>query len=402
MTNTSESPLAVHGGAPVRPPEKSWPKWPVFDDAERAALNEVLESGKWWYGARVAQFERDYAAFHDAKFGVTCNSGTAAAEIAMQVIGLQPGDEVIVPPYTFIATASAVMRMGGVPVFVDVDESWCLNPALIEAALTPRTKAIMPVHFGGRVADMDAINAIGQQHGLAVIEDACHSWGAKYKQKGTGGLGLGGVFSFQYSKNITAGEGGIILSDDEAFADACRSVSNCGRAKSSEWYGHALLGTNARMTEFGAALLGAQLSRLEAQTVLREKNGAFLNAKLGEIEGIIPQPSSNRTTRRAYHLYCLRIDPERFGCSREKFAEAAQAEGLPIGPGYAIPLYEQPVFKEHPTHDYRRYHCPVTEELCHSSGLWFIHQILLGSEQDMEDIAAIVTKIKANAGRLRQ
>ena len=402
MSDSTTSKLAVHGGTPVRAPEKLWPQWPVFDDAERTAVNDVLESGKWWYGERVAQFEREYAAFQDARFCVSCTSGTTAAEIAMQVIGIKPGDEVLVPPYTFIATASSVMRMGGIPVFVDIDESWCMNPSLIEAAITPKTKAIMPVHFGGRVCDMDAINAIAKKHGLAVIEDACHSWGAKYNGKGTGAIGLGGVFSFQVSKNITAGEGGAILSDDETFADACRSVSNCGRAKDSLWYGHTMLGTNARMTEFAAAILSAQLGRLEAQTVRREKNAAFLNAELGAIEGLVPQPGSNRITRRAYHLYCLRIDPKVFGCSREKLAEAAQAEGLPLGAGYAIPLYEQPVFAQYAGYDYSRCRCPVTEDLCRTSGLWFIHQVLLGSEQDMEDIVAIIKKIKDNAASLRK
>jgi dTDP-4-amino-4,6-dideoxygalactose transaminase len=319
----------------------------------------------------------------------------------MQAYGIKPGDEVIVPPYTFIATASSVTRMGGVPVFVDVDESWCMNPDLVEAAITSRTKAIVPVHFGGRIADVDKLNAIAQKHGIELMEDACHSWGSKWCGKGTGALGHSGVFSFQYSKNITAGEGGAILTDDEAFADKCRAYSNCGREKGAAWYHHTLVGTNARLTEFAGALLDAQLSRLDAQTTLRETNAAILNAELGEIEGITPQPGNSRITRRGYHLYCVKIHPEVFGCSREKFCEAANAEGLPIGAGYALPLYKQPVLLEGPRGaDYARYRCPETEDLCYTSGMWFIHSMLLGNEQDMWDIVNIFRKIKENVRSL--
>jgi dTDP-4-amino-4,6-dideoxygalactose transaminase len=230
MSKQPTSDLAIHGGSPVRGPEKSWPSWPVFDDTERKALSEVFEAGEWWYGKRVAQFEQEYAEFQDAKYCITCTSGTTAGEICLQAIGIKPGDEVIVPPYTFYATASMVGRMGGTPVFVDVDDSWCMNPDLIEGAITPKTKAIMPVHFGGRVADMDRINALADKHGLVVIEDACHSWGSKWRGKGTGALGKCGIFSFQASKNINAAEGGAILTDDEDIANMCRSITNCGRS----------------------------------------------------------------------------------------------------------------------------------------------------------------------------
>jgi len=395
------STLALLGGSPVRGPETSWPAWPVYDDVERQALLEVLQSGKWFYGERVARFERDFAAFQDAKFGVSCNSGTAAIELVLQALGIGVGDEVIIPPYTFVATASAVLRVGATPVFADIDDTWCLDPASAEAAITPHTKALMPVHFGGRICDMDRMHAIGRQHGLAVIEDACHSWGGKWEGKGTGALGLCGVFSFQMSKNITAGEGGIILTDDEEFAALCRSISNCGRAVGEPWYHHVNVGTNARLTEFAAALLSAQLTRLEEQTLLRERNAALLNHALEGVEGLVLQRKSNRITRRAYHLYCMRIDEERFGCLRARFVEAAQAEGLPISAGYPLPLYRQPVFQQYSAHDYSRYRCPVAEDLCYKSGVWLPHTVLLGSEADMQDIGAIIKKVKEHAPSLR-
>jgi len=394
--------LAIHGGKPVRRPDQTWPAWPIFDEKEIGALRDVLESRKWFYDQQVAQFEREYAAFQDARFCISCTSGTTAIEIALQALGIGPGDEVIVPPYTFIATASAVLRVGATPIFVDVDSSWCMDPNLIEPAITPRTKAIMPVHFGGRICDMDRIPAIADKHGLPVIEDACHSWGGKWEGKGTGALGRCGVFSFQASKNITAGEGGAILTDEADLAALCKSLVNCGRTPDGPWYHHVNAGTNARLTEFGAAILRAQMTRLEAQTLLRERNAALLYAELSEVDGIIPQPSSNRITRRAYHLYCMRIDEARFGCSRARFIEAAQAEGLPVSAGYPIPLYKQPVFERCRSYDYKQCRCPVAEDLCYNSGMWFAHSLLLGSENDMRDIAAIITKIKENAASLKK
>ncbi|HRK33600.1 MAG TPA: DegT/DnrJ/EryC1/StrS family aminotransferase [Candidatus Hydrogenedentes bacterium] len=403
MATVSTRTLALKGGAPVRAAEKAWHTWPVFDDGERKALLDTLESGKWFLDKRLSTFEAEYASFQDAKYCVAVNSGTAGLEICLEALGVGPGDEVIVPPYTFVATASAAMRVGATVVFVDVNESWNIDPDLIEAAITPRTKAIMPVHFGSVIADMDRINAIAKKHGLFVIEDACHSWGSKWKGKGTGALGHGGVFSFQMSKNITAGEGGAILTDDENFADLCRAITNCGRTKGSAWYEHSVIGTNARMSEFHAALLSVQLTRLEQQTLRREKMAAILNESIGAIDGITPQPGDPRITRRGYHLYGMRIDAERFGCSREKIVEAAKAEGLPCGPGYFQPLYKQPVFtnfKGGP--DYTKVHCPVTEDMCYRSVIWFPHQLLLGTEDDMQDIIDIFVKIKENASELAE
>jgi dTDP-4-amino-4,6-dideoxygalactose transaminase len=399
MAQVQAGRLAIHGGAPVRGADRTWPAWPVVTDAERRALLEVLDSGKWWYGEGVARFEEEFAAFQDAAHCVTCTSGTTSAEICVQALGIGPGDEVIVPAYTFIATASSVARMGATPVFVDVDESWCMDPAAAEAAITPRTQAIMPVHFGSRVADMDRINAIADAHGLAVIEDACHSWGAKWKGKGTGALGRCGVFSFQMSKNITAGEGGAIVTDDEALAERCRSIVNCGRVRNGGWYSHEVIGTNARLTEFAAALLRAQLARLEGQTLHRIEMAALLDRELAGIAGLTPQPGDPRMTRRAYHLYPFRLDETAFGCSRARFVEAARAEGMSLTAGYPLPLYAQPVFQRLGGR-IRPLPCPVTEDLCAHSGLWFNHALLLASEEDMRDIARIFAKLKEHVADL--
>ena len=395
--------LAIKGGTPIRDAHKHWPTWPVFDDAERSAMNEVLESGKWWYGDRVKRFEHDFAHFQGAKYCVSCTSGTTAAEICLRTMGIKPGDEVIVPPYTFIATATSVARVGATPVFADVDDTWCLCPDAVKAAITPRTRAIFPVHFGRRLADMDRLTVIAKKYGLILLEDSCHAWGSKWQGKGAGTLGVAGIFSFQMSKNITAGEGGAIVTNEETFAENCRSITNCGRAKGSAWYAHSLLGTNARLTEFSGALLTAQLSRLESQIQTRERNAAILNAALSEMEGITIQPGDPRITRRSYHLYCVRIDPAKFGCSRDQFVKAAEAEGLPICSGYSRPLYEQPVFKSGVLggRDYNMCSCPVAEDLCYTSGCWFNHTLLLGTEDDMDDIITIFRKVKDHVADLK-
>lgn len=398
MTTPANNQLAINGGAPIRSAQRPWPAWPVFGDAERRGLNDVLESGKWWYGERLRAFETDYAAYQGAAHCVACNSGTAAAEIFFQAIGIGPGDEVIVPPYTFFATASSVARIGAAPVFADVDDSWCLDPKAVEAAITPRTKAIVPVHFGGRIADMDRLGAIAEEYGLVILEDACHAWGARWRDRGAGVIGHAGVFSFQQSKNITAAEGGAITTNDEEIADKCRALINCGRRKGAEWYCHAYIGTNARMNEFAAAILSAQLTRLEEQNETRRANAALIDAGIAGIEGLIPQPGDERITRRGYHLYCLRIDPELFGCTRAQFIKAAEAEGLPISAGYAMPLYKQEVWEGR----YDDCVCPVSEDLCTRSAMWLLHPMLLASPDDARDIAAICHKLKDNVDALKQ
>lgn len=399
---TTQDTLASLGGKPVFGSDHAWPKWPVHDEREERAVLDVLRSGKWWFGERVAQFEKEFAAFQDAKYGISCTTGTAALEIVLQALGIGPGDEVLVPPYTFVATATAVMRLGATPIFVDVDDSWCMDPSRVEAAITPKTKALLPVHFGGRVCDLDQFRALAAKHGLPLIEDACHSWGSKWDGKGTGAIGKCGVFSFQHSKNITGGEGGIILTDNSGFGAMCRSIVNCGRVPGGVWYHHVNLGTNARLTEIQGAILSAQLTRLEEQTLRREKNATLLTAGLADLEGIQIQSGSPHITRRAYHLYCLRIDAARFGCSREKFIQAANAEGLPICAGYPIPLYEQPVIEQwYRQHGVQRPDCPVVDDFCKRSAMWFGQDVLLGTEEEMRGIIDIFKKIKAKAADLK-
>jgi len=409
-----ECQLAINGGPKAC--DHEWPSWPQWDDAERRELNGVLESGNWWYGEKVRHFERLYAEFHGAKYGVTCTNGTAALEAALLALGVGAGDEVIVPPLTFLATASAVLRVNAVPVFADVEaDTVCLDPADVEKKITEKTKAIIPVHFGGFVADMDRFAAISQRTGAPILEDACHSWGSQWKGKGTGALGACGAFSFQASKNITSGEGGIILTDSEEIADSCRSYINCGRGKDTPWYEHYVLGGNLRMTEFQAALLIGQMTRLEAQTLARMRSAEILTEQLRGVPGIVLLKEDPRITRRAYHMFIFRIDRQVLGVSLQRFCEALRAEGVVASPGYPHPLYKNPLFLrkgDGPKYcpiscpyygkdvDYNQVVCPVTERLLEEM-VWLWHPQLLAKEEAVRDMANAIRKVCENIEELR-
>jgi len=404
---------ALLGGEPAHP--GPWPTWPVHDAREREALLDVLESGKWWYGERVREFEEAFARFQGARFGITCVNGTAALELSLIAVGVGAGMEVIVPPYTFVATASAVLRVNAVPVFADIDLATLnLSPEAVEAEITERTAAIMPVHFAGLPADMDALTTIARKHGLRIIEDAAHAWGSQWKGKGCGAIGDLGGFSFQASKNITAGEGGIVLTDDEDLAATVRSLSNCGRGKDAPWYEHYILGGNFRMTEFQAAILLAQLTRLGEQTELRARNAAILTEGLSDLEGLYPQAEDPRVTRRSYHLFCIRVVEGEFGLSRERFIEAMRAEGVPLSPGYPHPLYRNPLFRrkgEGPRYcpvscpyyggsvDYGVVECPNAERACREVA-WLPQWVLLAGEADMEAIITAARRTRFHAPAL--
>lgn len=404
------SKLAINGGEPVR--KKPFPTWPVWDEREERALLEVLQSGQWGSlheDSKVAQFERAFARAHDAQFGRCVPNGTLALEVALRALGIGYHDEVIVPPYTFLATATACLMVGAIPVFVDIDpDTYNIDPTKIEAAITPRTKAIIPVHIGGCPADLNQILEIAHRYGLRVIEDACQAVGASWKGRRVGAIGDLGCFSFQSSKNITAGEGGVILTNDEELAERCWSIRNCGRTRHGAWYAHQLLGGNYRMTEWQAAVLLAQLTRLEELAHKREENARYLAAKLAAIEGIAPQKRDPWVTQHAYHLFIFRYDASAFdGLPRERFLSALKAEGIPCSPGY-IPLYRLPAIRDgvsnlkkalgEPVADLPV--CPVTEKACDTEGVWLSQNMLLGTREDMDDIAAAILKVKKNAKSL--
>ncbi len=405
MANT----LAIHGGQPVR--ERSFSQWPIFGDQERHALISALDSGQWGKttGDVTVQFEKRFAQYHEAQHGIAVVNGTVALRIALLAAGIEAGDEVIVPPYTFIATASAVVEANATPVFADLEQgTFNIDPSAIEAAVTARTRAIIPVHFAGLPVDMDAIMAIAQRHDLIVIEDACHAHGVSYKGRRVGAIGHLGVFSFQSTKNLTSGEGGILVTNDDRLAERCWSIHNCGRHVDRAWYEHFEIGGNYRLSEFQSAVLNAQWERFPEQADTRERHGKRLTERLARLPGVHPQDRTADCTRHGYHLFALRLDPKVVGVSREVFLTALSAEGIPNSAGYPMPLYRQTLFEERlfgpytgcptgqPPYDYRQTRCPNCETICSQQGVWLEQQLMLGSADDIDDIATAFEKVYAN------
>lgn len=403
--------LALLGGRPVR--TRPFTAWPAFGQAEETRLVRALHSGKWGrlHGPEVAEFESRFAAAHGCKHGIAVVNGTVSLRIALLAAGIRAEEEVIIPPYTFFSTASAVIEANAVPVFADIDpDTFNLSPEAVKAAITPRTRAIIPVHFAGQPADMDAIMAIAAERKLAVIEDAAHAHGARHRGRPAGSLAHFGSFSFQSSKNMTAGEGGIITTHDDALAEACRSIQNCGRIPSGVWYEHHVISGNYRLGEFQGAVLNAQLDRLEGQTATRDRNGTYLASRLSQLPGLYPQKRTADCTRHSYHLFMLRLNADEFGASRDAVIRALQAEGIPCSGGYGFSLHRQPMFKNKAFGpylpqassrlDYTKTHCPNSDLLCQQC-IWLEQAMFLGPEQDIDDIAAAFEKIHRNADALR-
>lgn len=405
-------PLALLGGPKVR--TRPFPAWPVFGEPEERRLLETLHSGKWGklHGNQVAEFEQRFAALHGCRQGIAVVNGTVSLRIALMAGGIQAEDEVIVPPYTFLATATAVLESNAVPVFADVSlETFNLDPAAVEAAVTPRTRAIIPVHMGGQVADMTALLGIARKHDLLLIEDAAHAHGALTTKGPAGSFGQMSSYSFQSSKNLTCGEGGIVLTSNDRLAEACRSIHNCGRLESGAWYEHHVMSGNYRLGEFQAAVLNAQLDRMIEQTETRDRNGRWLAERLSRIAGVHPQVRPADCTRHSYHLFLMRLDADAFGAPREAVLEALRAEGIPISSGYALPLYRQPLFlnrafgpylpQARERLDYGKVQCPNCELICGEQGAWLEQSVLLGSTDDMQDIVNAFEKVHAQHALLR-
>jgi dTDP-4-amino-4,6-dideoxygalactose transaminase len=373
-----------------------------------------LRSGKWGRlnGSEVAEFESRFAAMHGCKHGIAVVNGTVSLRIALMAAGIRAGDEVIIPPYTFFSTASAVIEANAVPVFADISlDTFNLDPKAVQAAITPRTRAVIPVHFAGQPADMKAIMALARKRGLVVIEDAAHAHGARCRNRPAGALGHLASFSFQSSKNMTSGEGGIITTNDDALAAACRSIHNCGRVPEGVWYEHHVISGNYRLGEFQGAVLNAQLDRLEAQTKTRDRNGQYLAAKLAALPGLHPQRRPADCARHSYHLFMLRVDGDVFGAPRAAVIHALQAEGIPCSPGYGFPLHRQPMFRNKAFGpylpgtsarlDYRKVSCPNSGLICREQCVWLEHAIFLGPRGDIDDVARAFEKIHEHRGALR-
>ena len=406
MTSLIERP-AVLGGAPVR--QRDYPSWPVWDEHERTALLDVLDAGGWWQGNGkvAATFAADFAAYHGATFGMALTNGTHTLEAALVACDVGDGDEVIVPGMTFVASAAAVLAVNATPVLVDIDaDTLCIDPAAAEAAITPRTKAIVAVHVAGAAADLDALTDLCARHGLRLIEDCAHAHGTFWRGRGVGSWGDFGSFSMQRSKLMTAGEGGVLICNDEALRDAAWAYADCGRVKGQWFYHHATYGSNLRMTEWQGAVLSGQLQRFPDQNRTRNDNAVALNAALDEIPGVRPPRRDPRMDSQGNYCFVFHYDAEQFaGLPLRNFEAALAAEGIPMGVSYPsltdLAVFRNrnfaPRLREHaPTIDYSTQHLPRAEHAA-ASTVWLQHRLLLAEREDVLDVARAVARIQAHA-----
>ncbi len=406
---------ALLGGAPIR--SVKFPAWPIVRENDEQALLAVLRGGKWGRtnGGVAKKFEESWARTLGAKHSLATANGTSALIATLGAMGIGPGDEVIVPPYTFVATINAVLLHHALPVFADTDiDTFQIDPRSISAAITSRTALILPVHMGGSAANLDAILEIGKARKLPVLEDACQAHFGEWRGRKLGTLGAAGCFSFQASKNLNSGEGGAIVTDDGDLIARCDSFHNNGRGADPSGFGYVRNGANLRITEFQAALLLSQMTRTAEQSKQRDLNAAHLTKRLREIPGITPARLEDGCTRSAWHLYMFRYSKQAFdGLSRATFLKAMAAEGIPSSRGY-VPLNKEPlmeatlsskgfraIYPEKRLKEWReRNQCPANDRLCEEA-VWFTQTMLLGSKEDMDQIADAILRIKAHAAALR-
>lgn len=420
------SKLAIRGGRPLRNVRKNpWPKWPEFGEAERKSLNKVLDSGEWSYnGPMERKFSEAFAGLIKSKYAISVANGTVSLQLALEALDIGYGDEVIVPGLTWQATTGAVIDVNAVPVLVDVEpDSWCISPSAVEKAITPRTRAIIPVHLYGCIADMDAILKIARKHKLAVIEDCAHQHGSVWKNKPVGSIGDIGSFSFQLSKALTAGEGGAVTTDSRKLFLRLDALRNCGRRPVEESgkkgggvyvsEGDFVQSGNYRITDFQAAILVEQLKRMPAQVKKRDRNAIYLNGLLDKIPGITPMKRDRRTTLQSYFNFAFRYDSNEFeGLSVEQFRSALSAElGITIEPCY-VPLSDCALYRPLTKKRYdinkghfrridpSRFKLPVSIKAYREESVCLHHSALMGTKKDMDQIAEAIVKIKDNADQL--
>lgn len=391
--------LAVNGG-PKCVTEPISVKWPIVDERDAKHIADVVRAarGGWCRlgldDGEVATFEREWAAYHDAKYCLAVNNGTVAIECALQGLGLRPGEEVIVPSITFVASASGVLMARGIPVFADAIPETCqIDPDDVERKITRRTRGILVVHYAGYPVDLTRIKKIADRHGLFVLEDCAHAHGTEWKGRKVGAIGDVGTFSFQGSKSLTSGEGGAIVTNRQDVYEACWAYHHIGRGLSAQKYQHETVGPNLRLSELQGAILRTQFKKLPAQNKRRMATAAKLSKGLKDIPGIRPLKEDKRVTARGYYFYVLRLDEETWGVPKDKFIQAYNAEGGRVHSGYNCTVYELPVFANNKYDatgypvtrgkgygrvvSYKDVHCPNAELIAHHQHLTFSTHSLL-------------------------
>jgi dTDP-4-amino-4,6-dideoxygalactose transaminase len=405
--------LAINGGTPVRP--QGYPAWPAWDERDIEAVTSVIRSGEWGGfpepGVNAARFEEAFAVYQGARHGILMANGTITMEVALKALGVGWGDEVIIPALTFAATAYAPMAAGALPVIVDVEpRTLTIDPDLVEAAITPRTKAIIPVHLGHQMADMDRIMLIAGEHSLAVVEDCAHAHGQQWRGQGAGCIGEFGSFSHQSSKILTAGEGGSLLTNDEALARRAHSIVDCGRPKDPEEKEYTF-GANYRLGELQAALLVVAMERFPDEVAQRAEAGKHFEKLAAEIPGVRVMPADERITRWSFYNYILAIDPERFaGATNEIVCLALEAEGVPGEVQYPpMSRYElfQPALSRLPVAvefadrlDPSKMSFPVAEAAGLRESIYFQENTFRAGPEGAEAAAEALEKIQRHAAEL--
>ncbi len=418
--------LSILGGPKTR--TEPYPEWPVFDERDLAAVANVVQSGRWggypYPGPQTAEFVRRFAEMQGGGYAVAMVNGTVTMEVALRAMNIGWGDEVIVPAFTFQATAAAPMAAGAIPVIVDVDpQTYTIDPEKIEAAITPRTKAIIPVHLGCQIADMDAIMEIAERRGLVVIEDCAHAHGAKWRGKGVGTFGHFGSFSLQSSKTLSVGEGGILLCRTPELAARAASLIDCGRAHANEgdheelssWEKGKLaftMGGNYRMGEFQSAMGNVALERFPAQIKEREAMLNYMEECLSEVPGVRLLKRDPRHTTRAFYRFVFAIDPREFGATHEVVCALLENEGIPCETGYeAMHHYDlfQPglsklavpnAFPEY--FNFKEMSFPEAERACEREAVWLDESIFRAGPKGVEDAVRALNKIHDHAGEMEQ
>ncbi|MGB6164103.1 MAG: DegT/DnrJ/EryC1/StrS family aminotransferase [Pseudonocardiaceae bacterium] len=374
-----------------------FPPWPQFGVEERTGLSRALEQGQWWRmtGAEVDAFEQEFAEHHGAEHALAVTTGTHALELALEVLGVRRGTEVIVPAFTFISSSQAAQRLGAIAVPVDVDpDTYCIDVSATEAVIGPNTRVIMPVHMAGQVADMDALAKLSADSGVPLLQDAAHAHGARWHGKKVGELGSVAAFSFQNGKLMTAGEGGALLFPDAELYEEAFVRHTCGRPRGDRDYFHTTSGSNFRLNEFSAAVLRAQLSRLDEQIALREQRWRVLAALLAELPGIVPQGSDERCDRNPRYMAMFRI-PGIGERRRAELVDTLTQRGIPTFVAFRA-VYRTDAFWEigapEESVDQLAGRCPNSEALSQDC-LWLHHRVLLGSEAQMHEIVSVLADV---------
>ena len=388
---------------------------PLLGDDEIASVVETLKSNWITEGAKTRTLEGMLQDYCGVKHAIMLPNGTLALFVALKILDVGPGDEVVVPAFTFVGSATSVVLTGAKPVFCDINlDDFNINIESLESVVSERTKAIMPVHIYGMPCDMDPINAIARKHKLTVVEDACQAWLAEYKGRKCGTLGDLGCFSFQESKHIPSGEGGAITGMSEQLIDKCNSYHNCGRAcGTNTGKGSFTRGNNYRMTQVQAVLLLQQIDKLIKETAIRQANADYLNSQLGKIPGITPVRLPENA-KAVWHIFPFRYNSSEFnGLPREKFLKALSAEGVPCGSMYTEQYFDGLLDEAIASRGFQRlwskerlkaYRDSLNElngnkQVC-ATTVGFTQNLLLGSRRDMDDILEAIQRIQTHRAAL--